>query len=31
MRRRAEEFGAELDVISAPGPSTTIQLRFDNR
>jgi signal transduction histidine kinase len=31
MRRRAEEVGAELDVISAPGPSTTIQLRFDNR
>jgi hypothetical protein len=31
MRRRAEEVGAELDVISAPGPSTTIQFRFDNR
>jgi hypothetical protein len=31
MRRCAEEVGAELDVISAPGPSTTIQLRFDYR
>jgi signal transduction histidine kinase len=31
MRRRAEEVGAELDVISAPGRGTTVQLRFDNR
>lgn len=31
MRRRAEEVGAELDVISTPGRGTTIQLRFDNR
>ncbi len=31
MRRRAEEVGAELDVISAPGRGTTIQLRLDNR
>jgi signal transduction histidine kinase len=31
MRRRAEEVGAELDVISTPDRGTTIQLRFDNR
>jgi signal transduction histidine kinase len=31
MRRRAEEVGAELDVISAPGRGTTIQLRFHDR
>jgi two-component system nitrate/nitrite sensor histidine kinase NarX len=31
MRRRAEEVGAELDVISTPGRGTTIQLRFHNR
>ena len=31
MRRRAEEVGAELDVISAPGRGTTVQLRFHNR
>jgi signal transduction histidine kinase len=31
MRRRAEEVGAELDVISTPGRGTTVQLRFDNR
>jgi signal transduction histidine kinase len=31
MRRRAEEVGAELDVISAPGRGTTVQLRFANR
>ena len=29
MRRRAQEVGAELDVISAPGRGTTVQLRFD--
>jgi signal transduction histidine kinase len=29
MRRRAGEAGAELDVISAPGRGTTVQLRFD--
>src|SRR5829696_6443817 len=31
MRRRAEEVGAELDVISTPGRGTTVQLRFENR
>jgi signal transduction histidine kinase len=31
MRRRAEEVGAELDVISTLGRGTTIQLRFANR
>ena len=31
MRRRAEEVGAELDVISTPGRGTNIQLRFENR
>jgi signal transduction histidine kinase len=31
MRRRAEEVGAELDVISALGRGTTVQLRFHNR
>jgi two-component system nitrate/nitrite sensor histidine kinase NarX len=31
MRRRAEEVGAELDVISSSGRGTTIQLRFHNR
>jgi len=31
MRRRAEEVGAELDVISTSGRGTTVQLRFDNR
>ena len=29
MRRRATEAEAELDVISAPGRGTTVQLRFD--
>jgi signal transduction histidine kinase len=29
MRRRAAEVGADLDVISAPGRGTTVQLRFD--
>ena len=28
MRRRAEEVGAELDVISTPGRGTSVQLRF---
>ena len=31
MRRRAEEVGAELDVISTSGRGTTVQLRFENR
>ena len=31
MRRRAEEVGAELDVISTSGRGTTVQLRFHNR
>ena len=31
MRRRAEEVGAELDVISSPGRGTTVQLRFDKK
>jgi len=31
MWLRAEEVGAELDVISTPGRGTTIQLHFDNR
>jgi signal transduction histidine kinase len=31
MRRRAEEVGADLDIISTPGRGTTIQLRFENR
>lgn len=31
MRRRAAETGAELDVISAPGRGTTVQLRFDKK
>ena len=31
MRRRAAEVGAELDVISAPGRGTSVQLRFDNK
>jgi signal transduction histidine kinase len=31
MRRRAEEVGAELDVISTLGRGTTVQLRFHNR
>jgi signal transduction histidine kinase len=31
MRRRAEEVGAELDVISTIGRGTTVQLRFHNR
>ncbi len=31
MRRRAGEVGAELDVISAPGRGTTVQLRFDKK
>jgi signal transduction histidine kinase len=31
MRRRAEEVGAELDVISTMGRGTTVQLRFHNR
>lgn len=31
MRRRAAEADAELDVISAPGRGTTVQLRFDKR
>jgi signal transduction histidine kinase len=31
MRRRSEEVGAELDVISTIGRGTTVQLRFKNR
>ena len=31
MRRRAAEVGAELDVISAPGRGTSVQLRFDKK
>ena len=31
MRRRAEEVGAELDVISTLGRGTAVQLRFHNR
>jgi signal transduction histidine kinase len=31
MRRRAEEVGAEVDIISSPGRGTNIQLRFANR
>ncbi len=31
MRRRAEEVGAELDVISTPGRGTSVQLRFRER
>jgi signal transduction histidine kinase len=31
MRRRAAEVGAELDIISAPGRSTAVQLRFDKK
>lgn len=31
MRRRAEEAGARLDIISTPGSGATIQLRFDRR
>ncbi|HEU4492613.1 MAG TPA: ATP-binding protein [Rubrobacteraceae bacterium] len=31
MRRRAEEVGAEVDIISSPGRGTSIQLRFANR
>jgi signal transduction histidine kinase len=31
MRRRADEVGAELDVISFPGRGTTVQLRFDKK
>jgi signal transduction histidine kinase len=31
MRSRAEEVGAGLDVISAPGRGTTVQLRFDKK
>jgi signal transduction histidine kinase len=31
MRSRAEGVGANLDVISAPGKGTTVQLRFDTK
>ena len=31
MRQRASEVGADLDVISAPGRGTTVQLRFRNK
>lgn len=31
LRRRAREVGAELDIISAPGRGTTVQLRFDKK
>ena len=31
MRRRAEEAGGELDVISKPGHGTTVQIRFEDK
>lgn len=30
MRRRAEEAGGELDVVSKPGYGTTVQIRFED-
>lgn len=30
MRRRAEEAGGKLDVVSRPGAGTTVQIRFDD-
>jgi signal transduction histidine kinase len=31
MRRCAAEVGAEVDIISAPGRGTAVQLRFDKK
>jgi signal transduction histidine kinase len=31
MRARAREIGAKLDLVSAPGHGTTVQLRFEGK